>query len=98
GFNPADPTCGIKPAEMSKAWWKDHPEAKRWTRCGWTPLAERCPAIMRALEDVSQWGALERVRLLKMAGREPGKVGRLTRHSDVTDRAAGTADGKIVRF
>lgn len=97
GFNPADPAWGIKPAEMSKAWWAQHPEAVRYDRCGWTVLAEKCPATVDLVRGVSWWGELERVRLLRMAGRG-GKGGSLARHTDVTDRAAGTRDGRIVRF
>lgn len=97
GFNPADPTWGIKPAEMSKTWRAEHPDAARLDRCAWTVLAESCPATVALVRSVSWWGELERVRLLRMAGRG-GKGGSLARHSDVTDRAAGTRDGQIARF
>lgn len=97
GFNPADPAWGIKPSEMSKAWWAQHPEAIRYNRCDWTVLAEKCPATVELVRSVSWWGGLERVRLLRMAGRG-GKGGSLARHTDITDRAAGTKDGQIVRF
>lgn len=97
GFNPADPTWGVKPAEMSKAWWAAHPESHRFNRCDWTVLAERMPATVEMIQRTWWWRGLERVRLLRMAGRD-GKGGTLTRHTDVTDRAAGTANGKIVRF
>lgn len=97
GFKPDDPTWGIKPTEMSKSWWAEHPEAKTLTECDWTVLAARCPATRALLESVGWWGRLERVRFLRMAGRG-GKGGRLSRHTDVTDRAAGTRDGQITRF
>lgn len=97
GFKPSDPTWGIKPAEMSKSWWAEHPEAKELTVCDWTVLAEQCPATRALVESVSWWGGLERVRFLRMAGRG-GKGGKLLRHTDVTDRAAGTSDGQITRF
>lgn len=97
GFNPADPAWGIKPAEMSKGWWRDHPEAAAYNRCDWTVLAERTPALRAFIESVPWWGELERVRLLRMQGRD-GKGGRLARHTDVTDKAAGTRDGAIARF
>lgn len=97
GFNPADPAWGIKPSEMSKAWWAEHPEAVQYDRCNWTVLAEKCPATVELVRAVSWWGGLERVRLLRMAGRG-GKGGSLSRHTDITDRAAGTKDGQIVRF
>lgn len=97
GFKPEDPSWGIKPAEMSKAWWAEHPEAKSLTVCDWTVLAQRCPATRALVESVRWWGRLERVRFLRMAGRG-GKGGRLSRHTDITDRAAGTQDGQITRF
>lgn len=97
GFKPSDPTWGIKPAEMSKTWWAEHPEAKDLTVCDWTVLADRCPATRALVEAVGWWGRLERVRFLRMAGRG-GKGGKLSRHTDVTDRAAGTRDGQITRF
>lgn len=97
GFKPSDPTWGIKPSEMSKAWWAKHPEAEGMTRCDWTVLADRCPSTRALLESMSEFGRLERVRFLRMAGRA-GKGGKLSRHTDVTDRAAGTRDGQITRF
>ncbi len=97
GFKPDDPTWGIKPSEMSKGWWAKHPEAAAYTSCDWTILADRCPATRALIESVSWWGTLERVRFLRMAGRG-GKGGKLARHTDVTDRAVGTDDGKITRF
>lgn len=97
GFNPADPTWGVKPSEMSKNWLRDHPEARNYTRCGWTTLAERVPATVDVVRSVPWWRGLERVRLLRMEGRG-GKGGRLARHTDVTDRAAGVRDGQIARF
>lgn len=97
GFNPADPAWGIKPAEMSRAWWAEHPEAVQYDRCNWTVLAAKCPATVELVRSVGWWGGLERVRLLRMAGRA-GKVGSLSRHTDITDRAAGTNDNQIVRF
>lgn len=97
GFNPADPTWGVKPSEMGKSWHRDHPEAAQRTVCDWTTLAETCPATVDLINSVEWWGELERVRLLRMQGRD-GKGGSLARHSDVTDKAAGTRDGQIVRF
>jgi hypothetical protein len=97
GFNPADPQWGIKPAEMSKSWWAEHPEAKQYDHCQWTVLAERCPSTVDLVRVAVGDAELERVRLLRMAGRD-GKGGSLSRHTDITDRAAGTRDGQIVRF
>jgi hypothetical protein len=97
GFNPADPAWGIKPAEMSRNWWAEHPEAKAYDRCGWTPLCAWLPVITSWVRSVGWWHGLERVRLLRMQGRE-GKGGKLSRHTDVTDKAAGVRDGMIARF
>ena len=96
GFKPDDDHYGIKPAEMPRAWQEAHPEASRY-RPGWTPAAERHPELVEWVRAVPWWRKLERVRLLRMAGRD-GKGGRLSRHCDITDRAAGTRDGQIARF
>ena len=98
GFRPDDPQVGVKPSEMSKSWWAEHPEAAYWGDCDWTVLADRMPATRELVESVSWWGNVERVRLLRMAGRTDGKPGVLGRHSDITDRFAGVADGMIARF
>jgi hypothetical protein len=108
GFKPGDPGWGIKPAEMSRKWHAEHPEAAAMTECKWTVLAERCPQtvdLVRQLEhaDWMGWGGgLERVRFLRMAptgsGTKSSKPGTLARHTDITDKAAGTADGLITRF
>lgn len=95
GFNPADPTWGIKPAEMSRNWHQAHPGAAGLTECAWTVLAERCPATVDLINSLG-WPGLERVRLLRMTSK--GRKGHLARHTDVTDRAAGTRDGQITRF
>jgi Aspartyl/Asparaginyl beta-hydroxylase len=96
GFRPDDPQWGIKPAEMPRAWREQHPEALDYA-CDWTTLAQRTPALRQLVEGVTWWGGLERVRLLRMAGRG-GRGGVLARHTDVTDKAAGTRDGQVVRF
>lgn len=97
GFNPADPTWGIKPSEMSKTWWKQNPQAARYKACSWTTLAEYCPAAIAIAGYIGQThGELERVRLLRM--RSVSGTGTLSRHTDITDRAAGTRDGQIVRY
>jgi hypothetical protein len=94
GFD-ADPTWGVKPAEMSKAWHRDHP-GQLDRACGWTDLSAVMPATVEWLEGVSWWGELERVRFMRMAARPGG--GHLARHSDITDRSAGTRDGAITRW
>lgn len=96
GFDQSNPRWGIKPSEMPRAWQSEHPEAMRF-HCDWTNLATQTPAVRELVESVSWWRRLERVRLLRMAGRD-GKGGKLNRHTDITDRNAGTRDGQIVRF
>ncbi|MFD7157947.1 aspartyl/asparaginyl beta-hydroxylase domain-containing protein [Kribbella sp. NPDC059898] len=96
GFKRDDPRWGIKPSEMPRSWQSEHPEAMRYS-CQWTTLADQTPIIQDLVESVDWWQKLERVRLLRMAGRG-GKGGKLGRHTDITDRNAGTRDGQIVRF
>jgi hypothetical protein len=96
GFYVNDPTKGVKPAEMPKKWKMEHPDDLA-LECQWTILAEQTPTIMQYVESVASWSRLERVRLLQMEGRD-GRGGALRRHSDITDRAAGTRDGQIARF
>lgn len=96
GFKRDDPRWGIKPSEMPRSWQSEHPEAMRY-RCDWTDLSINTPFIKELVESVPWWRKLERVRLLRMAGRD-GKGGKLGRHTDITDRNAGTRDGQIVRF
>lgn len=94
-----DPGVSVKPSEMPKSWKDEHPDQMN-ARVRWTSLGSRTPSIMAWLhrqQDPGWWGGMERVRLLRMAGRT-GKPGRLGRHSDISDRAAGTMDGQVVRF
>lgn len=97
GFYPDDPGRDMKPVEMNKKWQSEHPD-ELGLECTWTKLAADCPAIMGWLTGIEQWKTgMERVRLLQMSGRN-GKGGSLTRHTDIADKAMGTADGQIVRF
>lgn len=96
GFNPKDPLDIVKPAEMSRAWKKEHPEALT-AQCDWTVAAPRLPATTAFVgELLSGLGisGVERVRLMRLA---PGG-GELARHADITDRQAGTRDGMIARL
>lgn len=92
GFSP-DPLWGVKPAEMPKKWQQAHPESLGY-KCDWTTF----PAPnLRAVVDSLRWiGDLERVRLMRMEGQP--RHNRLARHSDITDRNAGTRPGQIARF
>jgi hypothetical protein len=95
GFD-RDPRWGVKPSEMPKKWQAEHPEAMA-KPLQWTTLGDQAFA-MRALIDSLTWlGEVERVRLMRMAG-QPGKITALARHSDITDRNAGTRPGQIARF
>jgi hypothetical protein len=101
GFWPDDPTRGVKPAEMSKAWKAEHP-ADLARVCDWTTLADLTPQVVALVRRViDPLGVpedhLERVRVLRMAGRD-GKGGKLGRHTDVTDKDSGVRDGMIVRL
>lgn len=86
-----------KPAEMARAWQRQHSGWESWPLLA-TPLAARLPATMALLEVLRWEGRIEiepqRVRLMRLA---PGG-GELTRHADITDREAGTADGHVARI
>jgi hypothetical protein len=95
GFD-RDPRWGVKPAEMPSKWQREHPGALE-RKCTWTTLAERTPGLVGLVEDAMPPGVtLERVRLMRMKARPKG--GKLRRHSDITDRSAGTRNGQIARF
>lgn len=95
GFYPEDPRKGVKPAEMPRTWKEQHP-ADLERPCDWTVLADRAVALRALVDSVPWWDRLERVRLLRMEGRDgPARLGR---HTDITDRACGTGDGQVVRF
>ena len=97
GFYPEDPGRDMKPVEMNKKWQAEHPE-DMGRSCDWTTLAADCPSMMHWLTSVPEWQTgMERVRLLQMSGRN-GKGGSLGRHTDIADKAMGTADGQIARF
>jgi hypothetical protein len=92
GYKPTDPTWGVKPAEMSKAWHLAHPEAAHLRHCTWTSLAAQCPGLCTLIAAVPWWSRFERIRLLRLT------QGQLRRHTDITDRTAGTRNGQISRF
>lgn len=94
GFWPDDPTRGVKPSEMSKAWKAEHPDDLART-CDWTTLADQCPTMREWVDSIPFAGDVERVRLLRMDGRQGS---RLDRHTDITDKAHGTRDGQIARI
>lgn len=91
GFDPSDPQFIIKPGEMSKSWKLENPQRLAAT-CAPTPAAKALPTIWELAHSIP--GTLERVRLMRLRASN----GELTRHADITDRDAGTANGKIARF
>jgi hypothetical protein len=91
GYDPKDPHFIIKPAEMSKGWKQENPERLSAT-CAPTHAASMLPTIWSIANSIP--GTPERVRLMKLRASN----GELTRHADITDRNAGTANGKIARL
>lgn len=93
GFDPGDPGFIIKPAEMSKAWKADEANARHLkASCAPTSAMQHFPAAMAIVARIP--GRKQRVRLMRLSA----KGGELTRHSDITDPEAGTADGQIARM
>lgn len=91
GYDAADPGFIIKPAEMSKAWKAEHPARLR-DACGPTTAAEHFPGTLAIVDRIP--GPKQRVRFMRLAA----KGGELSRHADITDPDAGTADGKVARL
>lgn len=91
GYVPNDPGFIIKPAEMSANWKKEHASLLS-ARCEDTAIRRLFPRTNELLSRIP--AQFERVRFMKLAPNE----GELARHADITDRAAGTGDGRIVRL
>jgi hypothetical protein len=90
GFQ-TDPGFIIKPAEMSRR-WKEQNAALLLAACGNTAAAKSFPVTLGIIgEHLPQ--RKERVRFMRLA---PG--GELTRHADITDRAAGLGRGNVARL
>lgn len=89
GYQPDDPMFIIDPAEMSKAWKAENADGD--FRLGWTTASRHFPETMSVLR--AEGWEMRRVRFMRLT-----TGGALTRHADITDRNAGTADGKNVRF
>lgn len=92
GYKPEDPHWGVKPSEMSRNWHQEHPEARKLTKPDWTVLYNETPGLRELIESVTWWEKFDRVRLLRLT------TGQLKRHTDITDREAGTRDGLLCRF
>jgi hypothetical protein len=76
---------------MSKT-WKQENASRLSAKCAPTAAAKALPTIWELAYSVP--GNLERVRLMRLRASN----GELTRHADITDRDAGTENGKIARF
>lgn len=88
-----DPSFIIKPAEMSKSWKEEHPqEMKEEVR--WNSAKDLFPATMKVVGRLGQHLKFDRVRFMRLRAKD----GELSRHADITDREAGTADGFISRL
>jgi hypothetical protein len=85
----------VKPSEMSKAWKALHPDWPTWPVAP-TPLVQELPNVAALVATLGYvlGTTFQRVRLMRL---QPGG-GELTRHSDITDPEAGTADGKLARL
>lgn len=91
GYDAGDPGFIIKPAEMSKA-WKAENAPRLEAPCGPTTAAEHFPATLRVLARLP--ATFQRVRFMRLSA----GGGELTRHADITDPEAGTADGCVARL
>lgn len=78
-----------KPSEMSRSYRQEHPERLSWEIAD-TPMMD-LPGARQILSDLG--APLERVRLMRLSG-----GGELSRHADITDRAAGCQVGRIARL
>lgn len=91
GYDRADPGFIIKPAEMSRKWKAENPERAK-AKCGMTLAGPHFP---KALDIVARLpGHPQRVRLMRLASGN----GELSRHADITDPEAGTADRATARI
>jgi hypothetical protein len=91
GYDSADPSFIIKPAEMSRGWKEENP-ARLEAKCEDTPLMALFPTVRSILAKLP--GPAQRVRFMKLNSGD----GELSRHADITDREAGVAPGKIARL
>jgi Aspartyl/Asparaginyl beta-hydroxylase len=86
-----DPHFIIKPAEMAASWKEEHKELLA-EKARWTPAVKQFP---RTQNVIGKLGCkFDRVRFMQLRAKD----GELSRHADITDREAGTADGFLMRF
>lgn len=81
-----------KPWEMSKPWRLEHADRLLWI-CADTSVRAQLPEVEPLLEMLGG-PPFQRIRLMKLSKGE----GELSRHADITDKEAGTADGRIMRL
>lgn len=95
GFQP-DPNVIVKPSEMPKDWIKEHPTAIKEWELQRTSAAEHFPKMLKVVTDFCQAYSThaQRIRVMRLSA----SGGELARHSDITDRGAGTKDGQVCRF
>jgi hypothetical protein len=91
GYDFCDPSFIIKPAEMSKRWKRGN-IAYLDSVCTTTLAAKHFPVAMSVAKRIP--GKKQRVRLMRLSA----SGGELTRHSDITDKEAGAAIGKLARL
>ena len=87
----SDPAFIIRPAEMSKRWRAEHPETLQ-AACRNTKAAKHFPITVDILKRIP--GVKERIRFMRLAANR----GELSRHSDITNKEAGTQDNCLMRL
>jgi len=86
-----DPTDIIKPSDMSQSWKREN-TLRLLDTVVETTVAQHTPHIMRIVRSLG-WDT-ERIRLMRLRATDGG----LSRHADIVDRRAGTADGYVARL
>lgn len=92
GFRPLNPGFIIKPAEMAKSWKDGHPGWEDWS-CADTTITNKFQSTWKLVRSIP-CQMFERVRFMRLAE----KQGELSRHADITDRAAGPELGQVARL
>jgi hypothetical protein len=80
-----------KPSEMSQKWKDENPDKRDWSVSD-TPLRPHLPEFEPLIEAIP--GRKDRIRLMRL---KPGG-GEIYRHTDIQDKDAGTAKGKLMRI
>ncbi len=93
GYKPDDPSYIVKPSEMSKTWKASHADdLLKYTTPEWTLASVFFPGTLGLLSNLPV--EFDRIRFMRLTS----NGGTLERHTDITDRFAGTADGKLTRL